>query len=254
LSIDFDYASFWNQSNQNFITKYTKPEGGQYLPDYYMNSDLDGLTQIRSVKADYTNPINSTAKFDVGLKSSFVTADKNSLFYETINGENVLDAKRSNHFVYNENINAAYANFGKEWEKWGTQIGLRVEHTNVVADQKTLDAVFRRSYTQIFPSLAVQRHLSEQHDLGITLSRRIERPNYEQLNPFRFFIDKTTYKAGYPYINPALAHMIELSHTYKQKFITTVTCAVTNGIIVEVIQPSDEEDSVTYKPIRTLPG
>ncbi len=252
LTVDVDYAAFGNQSNQSFVTTYTAPDGSSYLPNYYLKSDLSGNTQVRSVKADYSNPLRGDAKIEGGIKSSYVTADNEPLFYEQVNGNYELDTKRSNHFIYNENINAAYANTSKEWTKWGMQLGLRMENTNAEWEQITLKQKYDTSYVQLFPNLAVQRHLNKKNDIGLSVSRRIERPNYEQLNPFKYFIDKTTYRAGYPYIRPALSYNVELSHTFMQRFITTFTYNVTNNIIVEVIQPSDNEDSVTVQTNKNL--
>lgn len=252
LTVDADYAAFGNQSNQSFKTVYTAPDSSNYLPDYSLKSDLTGITQVRSLKADYSNPLKNNAKFEAGIKSSYVTADNEPLFYEQVGGVYVLDAKRSNHFVYNENINAAYLNGSKDWKKWSTQLGLRMENTNAAWEQITLNQKYDTSYVQLFPNIAVQRHLDTKNDIGITLSRRIERPNYQQLNPFKYFIDKTTYREGYPYLSPAFSYNIELSHTFKQRFITTLTYATTSNIIIEVIQPSDNEDSVTVQTNKNL--
>ena len=86
----------------------------------------------------------------------------------------------------------------------------------------------------------------------MTLSRRIDRPSYEQLNPFKFYLDPTTYKAGYPYLNPALSYAAELSYTYKQRFITTLNYAITTNPITEVIQPSTTENKVTIQTTKNL--
>jgi hypothetical protein len=252
LTADIDYAAFGTQSNQDFITNYTGPDGSQFLPDYFLQSDLTGFTRISSVKADYTNPIKPGLGFDIGVKTSYVRADNEPLFYEKIAGVYQLDIVRSNHFIYNENINAAYVNAKKEWTKWNTQLGLRLENTNANWEQKVTGQKFERHYSQLFPSLALQRHIDKKNDLGITLSRRIERPGYQQLNPFKYFIDKTTYRAGYPYLQPALSYNVELSHTYKQRFITSFTYSITNDVIAEVIQPSDDEDSVTVQTNKNL--
>lgn len=252
LTADIDYAAYGNRTNQNFVTTYQTEQGTPYLPDYFLKSDLDGITQIRSLKSDYTHPLSSSSKLGGGFKLSYVTSDNEPLFYEKVNEAYILDAKRSNHFIYRENINAGYINYNKDWTKWSAQLGLRAENTNVEAEQVTFNTTYYRNYTQLFPSFAVQRHLNTQHDLGVTLSRRIERPNYQQLNPFKFFIDKTTYREGYPYLNPALSYNVELSHTFKQRFITTLTYAITDDIITEVIQPSDNEDSVTVQTNKNL--
>ncbi len=252
LSVDTDYAAFGNQSNQSFITTYTTASGSAYLPDYFLKSDLSGKTEIKSIKADYSHPVNSSFKVDVGAKSSFVLADNEPLFYEKVNGNYELDPKRTNHFIYNENINAAYINTNKEWKKWATQIGMRLENTNAKWEQRTTNQNFDTSYTQLFPSIAAQYHVNQQNDLGLTLSRRIERPGYWQLNPFKYFIDKTTYREGYPYLYPASYYSAELSHTYKQRFITSFSYGINKGRITEVIQPSDTEDSVTVQTNKNL--
>lgn len=253
LTVDADYARYWSSANQNFITNYTYTDGVTTQPDYYMRSDLSGLTQIRSVKADYTQPMSGNAKFEAGVKSSYVTSDNEPLFYEKTIGDYQLDTRRSNHFIYRENINAAYVNGNKDWEKWGVQLGLRVENTNVTADQITLDSTYEWDYTQLFPSVAVQHHLSKNHDLGITLSRRIQRPNYQQLNPFKYYIDNTTYREGYPYLRPALTYSVEASHTFKKRFVTTLNYSVTNNNITEVIQPSETDTGkVTVQTNKNL--
>lgn len=254
LSMDLDYAAFGNQSNQNFVTTYQYVDPTLSQPDYYLKSDLTGVTQIRSVKADFVNPLKDNLRLEMGVKSSFVTADNEPIFHVKTTGEYILDTSRTNHFVYNENINAAYLNANKSWEKLSAQLGVRMENTNIQFEQKVLTQKFDTSYsyTQLFPSLAVQYHLNEIHDLGITLSRRIERPNYQQLNPFKYFIDKTTYREGYPRLNQASFYSVELQHTYKQRFITTFTYGINKGIIVEVIQPSEVEDSVTVQTNKNL--
>lgn len=252
LTVDVDYARYWNESNQNFTTVYLQPNGAKYQPDYYMRSNLTGVTQIRSLKSDYTLPLQKDAKLEAGIKSSYVTSDNEPLFYEKTTGDFELDTKRSNHFIYRENINAAYINLNKKWDSWSTQLGLRAENTNIDAEQVTLDSSYKWSYTQLFPSLAVQRSISKNHDIGVTLSRRIQRPNYQQLNPFKFFIDNTTYREGYPYLRPALTYAVEASHTFKKRFSTTFTYSITSDNITEVIQPSETEDSITVQTNKNL--
>jgi len=252
LSVDADYAAYGNNSRQQFVTTYTTPEGAPYQPDYYLRSNLTGITQIRSLKADYTSPLPHRLQLETGVKASYVTADNEPLFYEMQDDTYVLDTRRSNHFLYDENINAAYLNLKGDRPKWSFQLGLRGEQTNAAWEQLATQQRYDTSYAQLFPSIAVQRHLSAQHDIGVTLSRRIERPDYQQLNPFKYFVDKTTYREGYPYLKPALSYTAELSHTFRQKFLTTFTCSITDNVITEVIQPSDHEDSVTVQTNKNL--
>lgn len=254
LEVDIDYAAFGNHSNQNFVTSYQYVDPNQSQPDYYLKSNLKGVTQIRSLKADFVNPLKNKMQLEAGIKTSFVTSDNEPIFYVKTIGDYELDTSRTNHFIYNENINAAYINTNKDWGKYSAQIGLRMENTNIEFRQKAASQNFDTSYsyTQLFPSVAFQYHLNNKHDLGITFSRRIERPNYEQLNPFKYFIDKTTYKEGYPRLNPAYFYSVEVSHIFKQKFLTTFTYGINKGIITQVIQPSETEDSVTVQTDKNL--
>ncbi|MCF8448824.1 MAG: TonB-dependent receptor [Taibaiella sp.] len=259
LSVDADYATYPGSGNQEFTTTYFTdfPDGTSVpsgVPAVKLNGDLKGHTQIRSLKADYAMPLPNGVKMEAGAKTSLVTSDHDLLFFNELNGMSIPDSQRTNHFIYKEHINAAYLNFNKDWDKWSTQLGLRTEQTIASGDATwpTGDSSFTRNYAQLFPSFAVQRHINPANDLGVTLSRRIERPNYEQLNPSTYYLDPTTYKTGDPYLMPALSYAAELSYTYKQKFITNLNYTRTFMPITEVIQPSLTERKVTIQTQKNL--
>lgn len=247
LSIDADYARYWNHNTQDFMTRYYLPDGSEYQPAYRLHAHVAGLTQIRSVKGDYVQPLKGNAKLEAGVKSSYVTADNQPDFYDRSNGTDIWDSTKSDHFLYREQINAAYVNTGREWKKWSAQAGLRAEQSVISGLEKITGRTFDNSYIQLFPSLAVQRHINASHDLGLTLSRRIERPGYEDLNPYTFYVDPSTRKTGNPYLRPALTYATELSHTFRQQFITTLSYSVTTDVITDVIKPSTTQDRVTIQ-------
>ncbi len=247
LTIDADYARYWNRNSQDFTTNYNLPDGAQMQPPYILHGDITGVTQIRSIKADYVNPFKNGVRLESGVKSSFVTADNTPTFDSISNGNRFYDPTKSDHFIYNENINAAYVNASKEWKKYSAQFGLRGEQTIVDGKELVTDQSFEKNYIRLFPSLAVQDHINANNDLGVTLSRRIERPGYDDLNPYKFFVDPSTYKVGNPYLNPALTYSGELSHTYKQRLITTLSYSVTDNVITEVIKPSTTQEHVTIQ-------
>lgn len=254
LSFDADYGTFTAGRDQNFTTRYINTDGQDYLPKYLLLGDLTGTTTIRSVKADYIHPLKNNLRVEAGIKSSYVTQDNDVKFFDRSNGGNIFDTTKSNHFIYNENINAVYINSSKDWQKWSTQIGLRLEQTLATGEQKIYAQKFERNYSQLFPSMALQRHVNDKHDIGLTLSRRITRPNYEQLNPFKYYLDPSTYKAGYPFLMPELIYVAEVSHTYKQRFVTSFNYSILDQPITEVIQPSDDTNQkrVTVQTNKNL--
>jgi hypothetical protein len=254
LSVDADYGSYNSQRPQEFVTRYLDNSGNDYQPQYLLHGDLDKNTTIYALKADYVHPLKKELKLEAGIKTSYVVQDVDAGFFDYSTGVYVFDSGKSNHFIYNENINAAYLNTTKDWTKWSTQLGLRVEQTIARGEQKVYAQIFDRNYTQLFPSVAVQRHIDKNNDLGISVSRRINRPNYEQLNPFKNFLDPSTYATGFPYILPELIYNIEVSHTYKQKFVTTFLYSYLKDPITNVIQPSDDTNQkrITVQTDRNL--
>ncbi len=131
------------------------------------------------------------------------------------NGTPEDDVNKTNHFYYDENINAVYLNFKKEYKKVDLQIGLRTENTNVKTKQVKGNITWDSSYTQLFPSAFFNYKIKENQTIGVSVSRRIDRPNYSQLNPFLFLIDVTTYATGNPSLLPQFTWSYELNYTLK---------------------------------------
>jgi len=247
ISADVDYGRYWNKNNQDFITNYYLTNGALTQAPYLLHGDISGITQIRSVKADYSNPMKNNVELDAGIKSSYVTADNQPNFFDRSNGGNVFDAGKSDHFIYTENINAAYINASKEGKKWSTQLGLRAEQTDITGKEEITMQAFKKNYLQLFPSLALQRHLDAKNDISLNLNRRIERPNYQQLNSYKFYVDPSTYKQGNPYLDPCLTYGADFTYTYKQRFITTINYAISNSPITEVVEPSPTQSRVAIQ-------
>lgn len=252
LNTDLDYAHYGNTTNQKFTTRYFDLGGDEFKPYYLLYGDIRGGLNIYSIKTDLSKPLKKDAKLEAGLKSSYVIADNNLAFYDQSSGQNIYDSTKSNHFIYEENINAAYINVTKDYKKWSTQIGLRCEHTHVIGKQIVYNTSFDTSYVQLFPSGFVGYKINEKNGLELTYSRRINRPGYDQLNPFKFFLDPTTYKEGNPYLKPQTTHSIEFSHVYKQKIYTTFGFGRTLNNITEVLAPSPTLSNTTIQTNTNL--
>lgn len=252
LTVDIDYARYWNVTDQLFTTLFYDLSENP-IDENILVGDLDGLLQIRSAKADYSHLMGNAGNFEAGLKTSYVTNDSDMKFYNRIQGEDQYDPGRSNHFIYKETIRAAYLNYNKEQGGWGLQAGLRLEQTIADGHQLITDEKFKREYTQLFPSMVISKHLNEKHDLSISLSRRIDRPNYQQLNPFRFFLDPTTYREGNPFLQPQLTYSAELNHTFLQRITTTLSYSHTKDNMVSVLLQNDA-DRVTVQTDSNIEG
>jgi iron complex outermembrane receptor protein len=240
LTADADYVHYASSSNQLFNNYFFNNAGDKIHPDEILRGNLPGRIDIYSVKSDFTHPLKAGAKFEAGFKSSYVTTDNNALYDNLVNGEWVADAGRSNHFVYTENINAAYANLSKPLsKKWSAQLGLRLENTNAHGNQLTTGQKFDRNYTQLFPTVYIGYTPSDKNQFSLSYGRRINRPDYGDLNPFYYFIDKYTYQVGNPYLRPQFSHNIELTHSFKSMLNTSLSFSTTNDIIQQVLEQVD---------------
>ncbi len=253
LSVDLDYARYWNETTQNFLTRYYDLSGAEFLPYYLLTGDLQGNLDIRSGKLDFVNPIGKNARIEAGIKSSIVTADNDIRFIDESDPDvPVFDSTVSNHFIYHEKINAAYINFSYTWPKFSIQSGLRVENTIADGLQLINGESFDRDYADLFPSVFLNYNFSEQYTMGLNMSRRLDRPSYQQLNPFKHFLDPSTYREGNPFLNPQFTWSFEWNHTFFQRYTATISYARTTDNITQVIAPVEGLDRVTVQTDKNL--
>lgn len=252
ITTDIDYAHYGNNTEQNFTTKYYDLNNNEFLNPYLLHGDLKGGLDIYSIKSDFVKPLKKNSKIETGFKSSYVIADNDLSFYNRSNGTDVYDSTKSNHFIYQENINAIYINAFKDWKKWSFQIGLRGEHTHVIGKQLVYNSSSDTSYIQLFPSAFAGYKINDKHGLELNYSRRINRPSYDQLNPFKFYLDPTTFKEGNPYLKPQTTESIELTHVFNQKIYTTLGFGRTHNNITEVIAPADNQPKLTIQTNKNL--
>lgn len=164
----------------------------------------------------------------IGIKSSYSKTD-NSAYYQIFDGSNwVDDNSKSNHFIYDENVNAIYSSFeAAKRGRFSWQLGLRYEHTTYHAHQLgnalQKDSAFARNYGNLFPSGYLTYQANATNGFTLTVGRRIERPAFQKLNPFYFIINKYTYQTGNAYILPQYTWNFELSHQYKSWLTNTVS-------------------------------
>jgi iron complex outermembrane recepter protein len=248
ITADLDYLGYRSSNKQNLVNAYYGANG---QPNFTPDTLLGNLPQdinIYSAKIDYIQPLKKGAKIEAGVKTSFVKTDNNAVYDSLLQNQKVRDLGRSNYFVYEENVNAAYLNFSKELsKKVSGQLGLRIENTHAKGKQLTTGEKFNRNYTQVFPTLFLQYNANKDNSFGINYGRRIERPDYEDLNPFIMFLDRYTFEQGNPNLQPQFAHNVELSHTFKGFLTTTLNYTNTTDIITQVLEQNTAKNETFVK-------
>ncbi|KAA9331279.1 outer membrane beta-barrel protein [Hymenobacter busanensis] len=233
LTADLDLVRIDNQGEADFFNVFTDL-GTQLRTQNVEYTNTGSDLRIYAAKADFTRPLADGHKVEAGVKFSQVTADNDSRFYFN-NGALVLDPLRTNYFHYQERIQAAYLNWsGQAGERLKLQAGLRVENTQSLGESYTTGQATRRRYLNLFPSVFAQRQVTPDYDLGFSYSRRLNRPNYGSLNPFRFYRDPYTYEEGNPFLRPQYTQAFRLTHTLRKVYSLALTYDYQTAVLSEV--------------------
>ena len=251
LNIDADYVHYLSR-DININSNYFLGNNLDTLRDAYVfknNSPAD--VNIYSLKSDFTKYIHPSLKFEVGIKTSFVRTDNNLMVDSIMKGKWNIDYNQSNHFVYEENINAVYVNMNKDWSKWNVQAGLRTEQTNYTTNSITNNQVNKKSYLDFFPSFYASYKLNENNTFNINYTRRINRPSYQSLNPFTMYVDPYTRFQGNPYLQPSYSNSIELKHSFKQFLFTTLSYQRENNNSIDIIIQDEATKMITNTTLNS---
>jgi iron complex outermembrane receptor protein len=232
LSADLDYSQFKNNSVAQYITDYYLPDGSIQHPESFLGNLTPSTIDIRTAKVDYTKPISKTLKFESGLKFSDVKTD-NDLTEKDAATDPYIS---TNHFVYDEKIDAGYVNLNKDFKGYSVQAGLRAEYTSSLAngDSANVVSIIPRHYLNLFPSLFITHTINDKNEINFSYSRRIDRPQYDNLNPFVFHLDPYTYQLGNPYLKPQYTNNFEFNYTYNKNLTVTLGYSRTTDVITEV--------------------
>ncbi len=245
FSADADYVYYNNTSNNRLNTQSYDANDIKNANNVILRGFMPSKINIYSAKLDYVQPFKKGLKLEAGLKTSFVRTDS-EVAYDRNSGNEWTPDARSNHFLYDENINAAYSILSKSLKKWEFVAGLRLENTISEGHQLTNDSTFRRNYTNLFPNVGAGYNVNKKNQLNLSYSRRVARPDYESLNPFVYFIDSLTYSKGNPYLQPQFTNNFEFSHTYNRFLTTTLNYTRTTDIITSLLK-QDTEKKATYQ-------
>ncbi|MGG5506912.1 MULTISPECIES: TonB-dependent receptor domain-containing protein [unclassified Myroides] len=223
LSFDFDFFNFKLNSNRVFQTN-------NYYNDFtpiensYSSADNKGIQKITnySFNLDIEHPFD-WAHLNYGGRLSYINTNNNFEYYDLTSGVPIFDTSQSNQFKYKENTQAVYFSAQKEIsEKWEAKIGLRIENTQLKGNSITLNQENESKYTKLFPTAYLSFVPNDNHSFSLNYNKRINRPNYNLLNPFKWIASPYSYSEGNPYLQPSFSNNIELEYIFKENYITTL--------------------------------
>ena len=243
LIADADYGHVYARNWQNIRSSYFDPDGDeQRLPTEFQYSGPRNI-DIFSLKVDYVKPFSEKSRMEVGIKTGKTITDNEILYKNRYNGEWVDDVNQSNQFKYTEAVSAGYATYSHQFGKLSAMAGLRAEHTYIKGESPTMDTVFTRGYLGWFPSVYMQYQINDKQGLNFSYSRKINRPGYSYLNPFRTYIDPYTFGSGNPELQPEYRNTVAVRYNIGGYSVSASYSVVNDVFEKEFIQ--DDANQIT---------
>ena len=248
LTLDADYSDYLNEQDFVYGNFFRDNNDIAVLDPYFLRNNQKIDIDIFATTADLEIPISETVNIETGLKLSLVSTESNTKF-ESLNMDDVwvLEPLRTNDFIYNEDVYAGYVNGSFSFLNIMFQAGLRLEHTESKGVSMTTGSDVPRSYTNIFPSLSMSKQFGERHNVSLSFSRRLERPNYKKLNPFVDYLDQYTFQKGNPFLNPQYSNSIGLNYALGNSLFIAANYSHTTDAISDIL----EQNSATNTTFQT---
>lgn len=256
FALNADHGDYHINSNQLQPNYYYAPSSGALLNSviYQMYSPSD--VSINSAKADWDKNIKKS-KLSFGGKTSFVTTDNDFQRYDVVSATKTLDRDRSNRFRYTENINAVYASFVHPFKTVSIQAGVRMENTNTDGRSTGLknsggayvnyDSSFTRHYTDFFPSASISFIKNPMNQWILSYSRRIDRPGFQDLNPFENKLDEYTAQKGNINLRPQYTNSYSVTNIVKGKIVTTLSYSHVSDLFTMLLDTVERSKTVITK-------
>ncbi|XLS27967.1 TonB-dependent receptor domain-containing protein [Flavobacteriaceae bacterium M23B6Z8] len=246
INADIDYG-IYNSDRFNFQpNRYFNGDETTVLSEsiFTMITPID--IRIFTAQADYEqNFLKGTLA--TGFKITDIETENQFDFFDRVDGEDVLNLERSNTFDYTENVSAVYVNYSRQWEKYSFQVGLRMEHTRSDGRLKSATANdndrVKRTYTNFFPSGGITYKPNRKNSFALLYSRRIQRPNYQSLNPFEYRIDELSFRQGNPFLQPQYTDNVKLSHTYNYRLTTSLSYSFISDFFAQITEAAPENQN-----------
>lgn len=214
LSLQTNYVYYHDTSIQGLNTSFFDANE-ELSQENFLETDGDQQNTIFTAQGDYSMEMQTESLLDFGVKFARISSKSEMLYIGSYVPINASD----DHFKYQENNLSLYVNYSKDWDTWSFQTGVRGESTSISGVSQALGEINGQDYFELFPNIGLQHQLSENHLLGIYYKRGINRPRYQSLNPYRYYINEYNFISGNPNLTRSIENRVGLEYTYSDNFI-----------------------------------
>ncbi len=262
--LTLNFTKKFNKKGHELVIEFQTEESTEDESDYASNTNTfdqssmtDETQQRKLLQLDYVYPFNENTQFELGYRGNFSHLNTDYNVFDIRNNETTKNLNLSNIFVFNQNVNAYYTQFGKKINKFSYLLGLRAETTNLKFNQKTSQESNQKKYTDLFPTVNLSYEFSDSENITLGYSRRIRRPRSWSLNPFQSITSLTFFRQGNPDLDPSYSNSYDLGYLKRMKKFTfsgSVYFQKETDVIQRITEETGEIVRVSENPIVDVPA
>ncbi|MEJ2112250.1 MAG: outer membrane beta-barrel family protein [Flavobacteriaceae bacterium] len=245
LSISAHHTNFDFTSNQNVDTEYFWPDNILIRNSMFQTLSNQEI-KLYTGQIDYELPFNETKLFQTGAKITDINSKNVLEQYNFQNGQSTIDTQSFDEFLYDETIYASYLSYGSDFENWNFKLGLRAEYTDIKSNSISTNTLNDNDYFKLFPSFHILKELSEESEMYFNYNKRIQRPRYRELNPFKYYLNEYIYVEGDPELKPQIDDVLTLGYTFKNDFTFEAYYRYERNETVELTIQNNENNELQY--------
>ena len=250
LLIRGHHTNYDSSSFQNVDTDYLFPDESLIRTNRFQTFSSQEI-KLQTLQADYDLPLGDSGLFEMGAKVSNINSENILTQYNFENEDRVEDLQNSDTFLYDETNYAIYTSASKEWDTWSLKAGLRTELTNIEGNSITNNQVNNTDYIKLFPSLFISHTMSENNEIYFNYAKRIYRPRYTQLNPFKYFLNDNTFITGNPKLRPQIDNQIILGYTFNGDYTFELYYRHEKDPTLQYFYQDNEENILVFESTNT---
>ncbi|WP_370476205.1 outer membrane beta-barrel family protein [Tamlana flava] len=247
ISVSLHYTDFDDSSYQDVSTTYLYPGGTTNSRTNKFQTFTSQEIKLYTGQVDYELQTGESGMFESGLKFSSIDSDNILTQYDFDNGLKVEDLNNSDQFLYDEKNYASYVSYSQDWDDWSLKTGFRFEYTETMGNSISTGQTNKSNYAKLFPSLSISKTLNDKNELYLNYSRRIYRPRYSLLNPFKYFFTDNSYIVGDPKLVPQIDDTFTLGYTFDNNYTFEFYYRNENNPILEYIYQDNDDNLLIYK-------
>ncbi|HYF30348.1 MAG TPA: TonB-dependent receptor [Chitinophagaceae bacterium] len=262
LNVEFTAESTVDKEDNRFTNIYFYPAA----PRTFDNTIIKEAERQRQLTIDYTNQLTEQSRLQAGYDGSYNDADLDFYgeAYDISLKQFIMDSLRSNRFMYKEHLHAVYGTYQRDYERFGYSVGVRLEQAMIKGHLTTIDSSIDNRYFKVYPTIHLSYKLGDDKELQLNYSKRVNRPDADELNPFPTYQDPRNLSAGNPALLPEIIHSVEfgfkwqnhqfsfvpsLYYRYEKDGFTTVTIPLNDSVLLTTEQNLSNDQSAGLEMI-----